>query len=106
MTAAAADLPGTTTVSARAVGRIAAAAAAEVAGVDTPVRVDATISGDRTALELRLPIRYPEPVGRVTDICREHLLRRTEELTGLGVARVDIVVTALTRRGVVTGRVR
>ncbi|MGW5383256.1 Asp23/Gls24 family envelope stress response protein [Nocardia sp. NPDC003963] len=106
MTATAAELPGETTVSERAIGRIAAEAAREVSGVGEHPRVNATVSGDRTALEVRLPVRYPEPVGRVTRDCRDHLIRRTEELTGLGVARVDIVVSEMTRSAPATGRVR
>lgn len=106
MTAVRTDLPGVTTVSNRAVRRIAAQAAREVPGVAGPAHVDADISGDRTALEIRLPVRYPEPVGRVTDLCRDHLLRRTQELTGLDVSRVDIVVTELAAAAAPAGRVR
>lgn len=106
MTAVSADLPGVTTVSGRAVRRIAARAAREVAGVAGAVEVDADVSGDRTALDIRLPVRYPEPVGRVTDDCRAHLVRRTEELTGLGVSRIDIVVSELTADMAPAGRVR
>ncbi|MFI5716127.1 Asp23/Gls24 family envelope stress response protein [Nocardia sp. NPDC051750] len=99
-------LPGVTTVSGRAVRRIAARAAREVAGVAGPVSVDAAVSGDRTALDIRLPILYPEPVGRVTDACRAHLQRRTAELTGLAVSRIDIVVTELAAAAARAGRVR
>lgn len=106
MTAVSAVLPGVTTVSDRAVRRIAARAAREVAGVAEPVRVDADVSGDRAALDIRLPVRYPEPVGRVTDACRAHLLRRTGELTGLDISRVDIVVTELSAGAAPAGRVR
>ncbi|MFI1461212.1 Asp23/Gls24 family envelope stress response protein [Nocardia carnea] len=106
MTAVRTDLPGVTTVSSRAVRRIAAQAAREVPGVAEPVQADADISGDRAALDIRLPVRYPEPVGRVTDICRDHLLRRTRELTGLDISRVDIVVTELTAGAAPAGRVR
>ncbi|WP_280399967.1 Asp23/Gls24 family envelope stress response protein [Nocardia carnea] len=106
MTAVSADLPGVTTVSGRAVRRIAARAAREVDGVAGAVEVAADISGDRTSLDIRLPVRYPEPVGRVTDACRAHLLRRTEELTGLGVTRVDIAVTELAAEVAPAGRVR
>lgn len=101
-----AELPGETTVSERAVRRIAAEAAREVAGVGGRAQVDATVSGDRTTLEVRLPVRYPEPVGRVTEDCRDHLIRRTEELTGLGVSRVDIVISQMCRPAAATGRVR
>ncbi|MBF6424202.1 Asp23/Gls24 family envelope stress response protein [Nocardia cyriacigeorgica] len=101
-----AELPGRTTVSERAVRRIAAHAATEVPGVDRGVKVDATVSGDRTALAVRLPVRYPQPVGRVTEQARAHLRERTTELTGITVSRVDIVVPELTTETVVAGRVR
>ncbi|WP_327151016.1 Asp23/Gls24 family envelope stress response protein [Nocardia sp. NBC_01329] len=106
MTAAAADLPGTTTISERTVWRTAAHAAREVPGVGDHVQVDADISGDRTTLEVRIPVHYPQPVRQVTDACREHLVRRTEELTGLGVSAVDITVTEFLREHSPTGRVR
>lgn len=97
MTAAAAvELPGRTTVSQRAVRRIAAQAAREVAGIGRQVEADADIRGDRASLDVRVRIGYPQPVSTVTDACRAHLVRRTSELTGLVVAAVDIVVAELT----------
>ncbi|MEV6362514.1 Asp23/Gls24 family envelope stress response protein [Nocardia asteroides] len=95
MTSAAAELPGTTTVGERAVRRIAERAAREVAGVEPGAQVSAQVVGTGATLRVRLPIRYPQPVGRVTDRCRAHLIARTEELTGLTVPRVDIEVSAM-----------
>ncbi|WP_194818455.1 Asp23/Gls24 family envelope stress response protein [Nocardia sp. XZ_19_385] len=95
MTTAAVHLPGTTTIGERAVRRIAERAAAEVAGVEPRVQVDAQVVGAGATLYVRLPIRYPLPVGRVADECRAHLIARTEELTGLTVPRVDIEVSAM-----------
>lgn len=101
-----AELPGVTTVSGRAVRRIAAHLAAEVPGVAGKAKVEAVVSGDSTALSVRLPVRYPEPVGRVTDACRAYLWQRTEELTGLGVVYIDIEVTELVTETAPVGRVR
>ncbi|MFD3743339.1 Asp23/Gls24 family envelope stress response protein [Nocardia sp. NPDC058633] len=95
MTSAAAELPGATTIDERAVRRIAARAATEVAGVERDVQVSAQVIGAGATLRVRLPIRYPLPVARVTDECRAHLIARTEELTGLAVPQVDIEVSAL-----------
>lgn len=95
MTSAAAELPGTTTIDERAVRRIATRAATEVAGVEPDVQVSAQVVGAGATLRVRLPIRYPLPVARVTDECRAHLITRTEELTGLAVPRVDIEVSAM-----------
>ncbi|MFC9439658.1 Asp23/Gls24 family envelope stress response protein [Nocardia sp. NPDC057030] len=105
MTAVVADeYPGVTTVAPRAVQRIVAQAAREVAGVGADVRVDARVFANRTALDVRLPILYPSPVGRVTEACRAHLARRTSELTGLAVSGIDIEVTELTIETVGGGR--
>ncbi|MFG1797579.1 Asp23/Gls24 family envelope stress response protein [Nocardia sp. NPDC049149] len=106
MTAVAVDCPGATTVAPRAVRRIVAQAAREVAGVGADVRVDAQMFGDRAALEVRLPITYPSPVDRVANACRAHLVRRTGELTGLAVTAIDIVVTELTAETVAGRRIR
>ncbi|MEU3010406.1 Asp23/Gls24 family envelope stress response protein [Nocardia asteroides] len=95
MTSAAAELPGTTTVGERAVRRIAERAAREVAGVEPGAQVNAQVVGTGATLRVRLPVRYPQPVGRVTAECRAHLIARTEELTGLTVPRVDIEVSAM-----------
>ncbi|NUP25850.1 MAG: Asp23/Gls24 family envelope stress response protein, partial [Nocardia sp.] len=53
MTTTAAELPGETIISERAIGRLAAEAAREVSGVGERPRASATISGDRTALAVR-----------------------------------------------------
>ncbi|WP_040809716.1 hypothetical protein [Nocardia concava] len=90
-----ADPPGRTTVSERAVRRIAARAACEVDGVEPDVAVRAQLSGDRAALRVSLPIRYPLPVARVAEECRRHLIRRAAELAGVAVTEVEITVTAL-----------
>ncbi|RDI43290.1 hypothetical protein [Nocardia mexicana] len=105
MTAVITEPPGATVVSERAVRRIAAQAAREVPGVEPDVQVTARVAGGSAALRVRLPVGYPQPVARVTDACREHLILRTGELAGLSVSRVDIEVSAL-ESGAVAGRVR
>ncbi|WP_433663780.1 Asp23/Gls24 family envelope stress response protein [Nocardia sp. CA-128927] len=106
MTAVADEYPGVTTVTPRAVQRIVAQVAREVAGVGADVRVEARVFANRTALDVRLPILYPSPIGRVTEACRAHLARRTRELTGLAVSGIDIVVAELTTETVAGRRVR
>ncbi|MCX4093581.1 Asp23/Gls24 family envelope stress response protein [Nocardia sp. alder85J] len=98
--------PGITTVAPRAVRRIVAQLAREVPGVGAAVRVAAEIVGDRTTLDVELPIRYPAPVNRVSEACREQLVRRTRELTGLAVTGIDIVVTELSADTTTARRVR
>ncbi|MEU0543146.1 Asp23/Gls24 family envelope stress response protein [Nocardia sp. NPDC005978] len=89
------ELPGSTTVSDRAVRRIAERAATEVDGVAAAVSVDALVTADTTALRVRLPVRYPLPVARVAESCRAHLVERVAELAGLRVTGVDIAVSAM-----------
>ncbi|WP_227983615.1 Asp23/Gls24 family envelope stress response protein [Nocardia spumae] len=92
---AAAEYRGRTTVSERTVRRLAARAAREVDGVADGPEVSARVTGDSAVLRVRLPVAYPTPVGSVTDACRAHLMRRTHELSGLVVPRVDIEVAEL-----------
>jgi uncharacterized alkaline shock family protein YloU len=106
------DSRGRTTVAEHAVERIAVQLLTEVehvggaarrmlgvtVGGDDPDRdaqVTAEITGETVDLEVRLSATYPVSVGRTTENARNHLIRRIEELTGLAVSRVDIVVTAL-----------
>lgn len=102
---------GTTTVSPRAVERLAARAVSEVDGVSgggatrrvlgvavgsaEPVRVTARVTGSRAVLTVRLSVDYPRSVAATTSHVRAHLMTRVEELTGLTVSGVDITVTSL-----------
>lgn len=91
----AAEFRGCTTVSERAVRRLAARAAREVDGVAAGPEVSARVTADTAVLRVRLPVTYPTPVAVVTEACREHLMQRTHELSGLVVPRVDIEVSEL-----------
>lgn len=62
-------------------------------------RVEATVSGRSTRIDARISVAYPSPVAAVCDRARAHVVRQVEALTGLSVARVDVVVTALTVPG-------
>lgn len=114
---------GRTTLEERVVERIAAHAVAEVDGIggsaprvlgvavgadeaDRAARVTARMDGETTALEVRLSVTYPASVTATTERAREHVIRRTAELTGLRVTRVDIVVTGLHGPVADTRRVR
>lgn len=104
---------GRTTVSERAVERIAARLVAECPDVGGTARrvlgvtVGAAVERDATvtarlhgttevSLAVRCSVPYPNPVRRATDTLRQLLLRQVPELTGLAVQRVDIDVTQLT----------
>ena len=107
-----ADGRGRTTIAEHAVERIAVQLLTEVEKVggtarrmlgvtvggadpDRDAQVTATITGATAVLETRLSVIYPASVRRTTKDARGHLIRRVEELTGLAVSHVDIVVTAL-----------
>lgn len=93
-TPALAEDRGALTIADRTVQRIATQAVTEVDGAD-PAKVTAQVGADTVTLDVRLSIGYPLPVAKTTEAAREHLRRRTAELTGLAVSRVDITVTAL-----------
>ncbi len=106
------DLPGQTTMAARAVEHIATQAITEIADVggtknwllgealatsaeERSAEVSAVVDETTAALRVRLSIAYPASVTRTTERVRAHLVHRLHELTGLTVTRVDIAVTAL-----------
>ncbi|MFD5061865.1 Asp23/Gls24 family envelope stress response protein [Streptomyces sp. NPDC058394] len=115
---------GSTTISDRAVERIAARVLTEVEniggapgrvlGIEVPgehaedsARVAAKVSGDSVAaLDVRLSVAYPKSVAHTTEDARARLVRRVADLTGLTVSRVDITVTALHAPDSPTRRVR
>ncbi|WP_020496512.1 Asp23/Gls24 family envelope stress response protein [Sciscionella marina] len=85
---------GKTTIADRVVERIATRALAGMDGIGTATAT-ANIEGNTATVRLRVSVRYPEPVSEVTGRARELVRERIGELTGLGVPRVDITVTAL-----------
>jgi uncharacterized alkaline shock family protein YloU len=86
---------GRTTMDSKVVKKIVARAATEVDGVGDAPKVTASIDGESATVDIRLSVPYPGSVARTTEAVRAHLIRRTDELTGLAVRRVDIVVDAL-----------
>jgi uncharacterized alkaline shock family protein YloU len=96
---------GATTLDPRAVKKIAAHAVGEVDGVGEDAKVSARVDGETATLDVQLAVSYPASVARTTEAVRAHLMRRTQELTGLSVPRVDIVVSALKTPEVVARRV-
>jgi uncharacterized alkaline shock family protein YloU len=110
---------GRTTVSGRAVERIAVrlidecpeagGTARRILGVSAgqaareSADVTARLHGtSAVSLAVRCSVPYPRPVARATAALREILTTRLAELTGLTVQRIDITVTELTSAG--TGR--
>ncbi len=64
----------------------------------------AEVASGTASIELRLAVRWPEPVGAVGDDARRHVRATVEELTGYAVRGIDIVVDGLPAPAT-TGRV-
>lgn len=66
--------------------------------VDATIRpkVEVELSGETADLALAVGITYPGSIRDATQLVREHVTRRVEELTGVDIRRVDIDVAFLT----------
>jgi len=112
------DQRGTTRIEGRVVERIAARAARESGLVTGPgqvrdlatrgddPRVSATVDGQVAVIRIVLGVVYPEPVGRVTRLAREHVRARVLDLTGISVRQIDIEVVRLPTARAESRRVR
>ena len=105
---------GTTTIAPAVFERLAARAAAEVAGVEgevqtglgrflpwttgTPAEAMAEVDDESVVLDLTFNVVYPEPVRQVAERVREHVAERVESLTGRTVLQVNITVPELISR--------
>lgn len=85
---------GRTTVADRVIDRLAEQAALEDVDV-VSAKANARVTGQTTAIEILLGLRYPVPVATTTERVRSHLTTRVQELSGLSVTRVDMAITAL-----------
>jgi len=86
---------GTTTVTDRAVRRIAGRAADEtLTGQDS--KATATVHGRRAQVALDVALPYPAPLSETVRDLQEHVVGRTRELTGLDVPTAHVTVTSLT----------
>ncbi|MEU9405811.1 DUF6286 domain-containing protein [Streptomyces sp. NPDC048281] len=89
---------GTTTVSQRAVRRIAERAVTEILPRQGALRATgaaASVRGGRTELSLRMTLPYPAPLADTVRDVRRHVTARTGRLTGLDVASTRVTVTSL-----------
>ncbi|MER7924273.1 DUF6286 domain-containing protein [Streptomyces sp. NPDC096057] len=90
----AASFRGTTTVSGRAVRRIAERATAEALPGRT-ARASASVRGGRAEVSLGVTLPYPAPLAEGARNVQRHVVDRTRELTGLDVPTAHVDVTAL-----------
>jgi uncharacterized alkaline shock family protein YloU len=58
-------------------------------------KVSADVDGGLAFLEVELAVRWPAPVGQVTEAVRQHLFVQVRELLGLEVSEVNIQVVEL-----------
>jgi hypothetical protein len=87
---------GATTVSDRAVGRIARRAAAEaLADSGAPTGATADVRRGRAVLGVRLALPHPVAVPDVAGHVQRHVAARAAQLTGLRVTRVGVRVDRL-----------
>jgi len=85
---------GTTTVSERAVRRIAERATAE-ALPGRAARATATVPGRTAEVSLGVTLPYPSPLADAVRNIQHHVVDRTRELTGLDVPTAQVNVTSL-----------
>ncbi|MFJ9895595.1 DUF6286 domain-containing Asp23/Gls24 family envelope stress response protein [Streptomyces sp. NPDC091280] len=86
---------GTTTVSERAVRRIAERAGAEALPGRGDARASASVRGRRAELSLGVTLPYPAPLAETVREVQRHVVERTRELTGLQVPAARVGVTSL-----------
>ncbi|WP_181387348.1 DUF6286 domain-containing protein [Streptomyces sp. Act143] len=89
---------GTTTVTDRAVRRIAERAAGETLtgeAATRPAKAAASVHGGRAQVALDVALPYPAPLTETVRGLQEHVAFRTRELTGLDVPTAGIRVTSL-----------
>ncbi|MFF3756051.1 DUF6286 domain-containing protein [Streptomyces sp. NPDC002185] len=88
---------GTTTITDRAVRKIAQRAAGEVLppSLAGAARGSARVRGRRAGVTLRVALPYPTPLSETARQVREHVADRTRELTGLDVPPPRLTVSRL-----------
>jgi uncharacterized alkaline shock family protein YloU len=58
-------------------------------------KVTADIDGELGFLDIELSVRWPAPVGKVTEAVRQHLFERLNDLVGLRIREVNVHVVDL-----------
>ncbi|QGN32103.1 Asp23/Gls24 family envelope stress response protein [Microlunatus sp. Gsoil 973] len=109
-----ARLRGRVQIPERVVQRIAAQAASEVAAsggrsggflgigehtdLDARPEVKVDLSSDAVHLAIELAVEYPTSLRSATQRVRDHVTEQVQQLTGIGVGRVDIDIVAVGER--------
>jgi uncharacterized alkaline shock family protein YloU len=64
-------------------------------GLDQLPKVSADVDGQLGFLDVELSVRWPAPIGQVTDAVRQYLAHRVGDLVGLDVREINIHVADL-----------
>lgn len=64
-------------------------------GLNSLPKVSADVDGQLGFLDVELSVRWPAPIGRVTEQVRQHLSSRLGELVGLQIREVNVHVVDL-----------
>ena len=64
-------------------------------GLDRLPKVSADVDGQLAFLDVELSVRWPAPIGQITEAVRQHLGRRVGDLVGLDIREVNIHVVDL-----------
>ncbi len=95
---AAGEVPDAGGPSARVLGRQVPGAGRMgigAAGLDRLPNVSAEVEGSQVFLDVGLSVRWPAPVGQVTDRVRQQLRSRLTELVGLEVREINVEIVDL-----------
>jgi uncharacterized alkaline shock family protein YloU len=95
---AALDIPDAGGAAPRVLGRVLPGAGQlpiRETSLDTVPHATADVDGTVAFIDLSISVRWPASVPQVTTQVRDRVVLRTQELTGLMVKQVRIVVTAL-----------
>lgn len=63
-------------------------------------KVDVDLTGATASVVVDVAIAYPNPIADSAQQVRDQMMARVGELAGVEVSRVDVNITALTRRDV------
>ncbi len=64
----------------------------DTGGQSRPRGISVEVGERQTAVDLTMNIDHGKPIARVTEMVRQHVIKRVENLTGLDVTEVNITV--------------
>lgn len=79
----------------RTISKVGLGSAAAGSELDRHPKVDAEVDGAATFLEIKMSVRWPSPIGAVTEQVRQRVSERVSELLGLNVVEITVTVVDL-----------